>query len=265
MPEKYITMALRRINIDENDCLYVPVNLVAGNIDEDTTLLTTYTGDKYKKITDRSTSDQEVVGYYYQLIDAHSIMASKEDYLEEVEKILKGISYYVSQIGEDSVIVPLDKKGNLAYINAVKKYAEKSSLKQAETHITEINNEMIMEVLSDLSKKVRNGQYSPDELIDLEEMLGDLRSVIISVQSSIKRQQSTLEKELACIEKKDHSTPNTIQSAPPGVQFSNEPINVRDLYNKITKTLINQNESARRTIAEISRLNDMDEKNMVFF
>ena len=72
MPEKYFATIMKKTPISESDYVYVVDSVTAGDIDQETQILTTATGEKYKPITDFSDFD-ESTSYYSNIIEVEKI------------------------------------------------------------------------------------------------------------------------------------------------------------------------------------------------
>lgn len=258
MPEKHLAVVFKKIDINSDEKLYVPIGITTGEIDDETGILTNFNGQNYKRITDYSANDESVKGYYYNYFETADLPTDHKFY-EEFEANAKNIKYYTSRVGTDVIIRELNKAKDLQMIQGF-------DPTQAQTidcqDSIELNDEMITESIKDLVSKVISNQFTPDELIDLQEKIESIRDEADAAVESIKLQQDSIESELdefiQTIDKPKVtiSTPTAIKET----HQENEQIDIEDLFKQITKVLIAQDSAARRAIVEISRLNDMDTK-----
>lgn len=269
MLEKYLTIVLKRMDIDENDRLYVPVCLTAGDLDENTGLLYTYTGDAYKCITDYSDNDKSIKGYYYELLENDKIEASSEAH-GAYEERAKDIKYLTSKVGDATIISILDKNDDIRrvreasssdYQENVTSPAFYSPVEEDDGEFFEIDEEVIKEAIEDIAWQVQTNELSPDELLDIQDKLSSIKKETESAIkiAEIKRQEIEYEYD----EFTTNSQPEPFVPTPTALDEkagNSSEINIQDLYDKITKVLIAQDSAARRAIVEISRLNDMERK-----
>lgn len=262
MPEKYLAVALKRIDLDESDRIYIPDGLTAGDIDPDTNILRTYTGFTYKPITDYSENDETVKGYYYNLIETKDISTAYEDH-HAFEEQYKNTRFFTSKSDDLCIVRSFDKETEkqrllssigLELDDGAETVITASSLEMMPEKV-EVDENMLTETIRSLVSQVVDDKFTPDELIDLAERLEDVREEAEMAIESIHIQQEQLESELDEI-----SSPPPTKVPTPGPlkdsQTETSQINIPELYSKITKTLIAQDSAARRTIVEISRLID---------
>ena len=258
MPEKHLAVVFRKIDITADEKLYIPIGVTTGEIDEETSILTNCNGQNYKRITDYSDNDETVQGYYYEYLETAD-MPTDHKFYEEFEENAKNIKYYTSKVGDGIVIRALSKVEDLRMLQGIDPTQDSTI---AQEDLIELDDEMITEAIKDLVCKVIDNKFSPDELIDLQTKMEDLRDEADAAVESIKLQQDSLETELA-----EHTKSATKQkvTVPTPTAIKEDPkdpkqIDIQKLFNQITKVLIAQDKAARRTIVEISRLNDMDSK-----
>lgn len=274
MPEKYLAVVLKRIDIDENDRIYIPTGLTAGDIDEETNLLKTYAGDAYKRITDYSDNDESIKGYYFNLLETDSIQTSSDAHREYEDKF-KAIRYYTTKIGDSIMIRALDKNEDQRRVEEVSSEdyqatnpgvslnTEAATMDDDEEESIEINDEMITDAIKDVVWRVVSDQFSPDELIDLRERLSGIKEETDAAIESIELKQDALESEIEEAVTKATTQPKATVPTPTALKdepLPNNQINIQELFEKVTKVLIAQDPAARRAIVEISRLNDMEKK-----
>lgn len=278
MPEKYLAVVLKRIDIDENDRIYIPTGLTAGDIEEETNLLKTYAGDAYKRITDYSDNDESIKGYYFNLLETDSIQTSSDAHREYEEKF-KAIRYYTTKIGDSIMIRALDKNEDQRRVEEVSSEEYQASNQGIALNMevatmdaddedeneesVEIDGEMITDAIKDVVCRVVSNQFSPDELIDLRERLSEIKEETDAAIESIELKQDALESEMEEATTKKTTQPKATVPTPTALKDeprSNNQINIQELFEKVTKVLIAQDPAARRAIVEISRLNDMEKK-----
>lgn len=270
MPEKYLAVALKRIDIDENDRLYIPTGLTAGDLDEKTQLLKTYNGDCYKRITDYSENDNSIKGYYYNLLRTDEIQTSSDEHTEYEEKE-KNIRYLTSKVGNSINIKVLDKSEDQRHIEEIsssesQKQSPETPLLAAVTdemgECIEIDDEMITDAIKDIVWRVVSGEFSIAELIDLKQRVTEIRQEADAAIESIDLKQEALDVEFEDYTNFNSQPKTTVPTPTPlqEIKKDESQIDIQELFEKVTKVLIAQDNAARRAIVEISRLNDMERK-----
>lgn len=290
MEEKYFATIMGITELADQDRVCTPKEIILGNIDPETKILTSSQGDKYREITDFSnpSDDEDIVGYYYNLVDVDKLdelFKGSEtwiDAMQAYEKRSQQIIYFISRIGDSCIIQPIDKQkfaGALEEIHENQdKFEETTAVNQQseEEYMTDEDEEEIVNVIRNIVLEVYDGKLSPDELIDLQENLEGLSEEISVAINSVKMQRDSLEADLQRVnvpqmEQKqgEHQqstenkpripTPTLISDTPSAINLD-DPVDIESVYNKITKTLIAQDKAARRTVVEISRLIDMEKR-----
>ena len=130
----------------------------------------------------------------------------------------------------------------------------------------------LSEIIKILVEQVIEGKLTPDQLIDLQEIFQEVASEAENAVESVKMQRESLEDEMEQAIAKPQPrvpTPQPLTSQfsaqktndqPQPLKKTSEEIDIKELFRNVTKTLIDQDEGARRMITEISRLIDSDER-----
>lgn len=277
MPEKYFATIVRKIPVGETDFFYKAESIIAGDIDEDSRILTATNGEKYKPINDFS-DYEHTTRYYVDQIEVDKIsdfFHHKYDFSEAVRQyeLRKRQVVYVStkMSGNDYILLPIDRG---PYITALEKIKSNPSAypeedltvitvaEEEKMAMTDEDEEQFITNLKGLIADVVSGKYSPDELIDIKCKLQDQKEELEAAIDSISLQSDVLEEELdektSRPEEQTISVPNPTPLKPKNE--STELIDINDIFSKVTKTLIAQDKAARRAIVEIARLDDMSKK-----
>lgn len=277
MPEKYFATIMKKTPISESDYVYVVDSVTAGDIDQETQILTTATGEKYKPITDFS-DFEESTSYYSNIIEVEKIedVFQKKlcfsDAVEAYESQCKLVSYYVTKTDNGGfILLPIDKRPYLSTMEKIQKDPESyeaglttppDEALHASARVVEEDEDPFIEELKDLVGAVAEGRFSPDQLIDLKYRLKDQLEELEAAIESIDLQCESLEEELDKItgvapieEAKTLPKPT-----PLGIREKINVINVDDVFDNVTKVLIAQDKPARRVIVELSRLDRMRKK-----
>ena len=272
MPEKYFATVMKKTPVGENDYVYVVDSITAGDIDEETHMLVTTNGNKYKRIDDFSDFDENTL-YYTNIIEVDRIVEiynhqyDFSDAIHEYEKRCKDIVYYVTKGPNGGfIMLPIDKR---PYINAMEKvqndpdaYEEGVNPVPKEETIEEDEEDAYIESLKDLVARIIEGKFSPDELIDIKYRLLEQKEELEAAIESVDIHREALEEELDKItgRKPEKATPPAPTPLKNQSNSQIELIDVNDVFNKVTKVLIAQDQPARRMIVELSRLDRMRKK-----
>ena len=273
MPEKYFATIMKKTKVGENDYIYVVDSITAGDIDEQTHQLVTTSGQKYKRINDFSDFDENTL-YYTNLIEVEEIVSVFEnqydfpDAISEYEKNCKAIVYYVTRTPNNGyIMLPIDKRPYLRALEQVESNPNKFedgihaiSTTEGEPDKIEEEDDPYIESLKDLVSRIIEGQFSPDELIDLKYRLLDQKEELEATIESINIHSDALEEEL---DKITGTKPQELMPSPTGLTRTPHQIaviDVNDVFDNVTKVLVAQDKPARRMIVELSRLDKMRKK-----
>lgn len=299
MPEKYFATIMKKTPIGEDEYIFTPVTVTAGNVNPTTRVLTTYNGQKYLPITSLNSEEENISGYYTNLIETEKINETfkKEvwtDALEVYSDRTSQLVYYAVRSGDDVVLSIIDKSKLLKTISDVKEdrvkkeeiepessivISEQSEEQEDQeevidpTNVTQLIDEYndsdenkLSDIIKTLVEQVIDGKLTPDQLIDLQEIFQEVAHEAESAVESVRLQRETIEGEIDNAVAKPQPIvptpqPLTTSSKETPTQKISDEIDIKELFKNVTKTLIAQDEGARRMIVEISRLIDSDERN----
>ena len=268
MPEKYFVTQMKKIPLSEDDFVYIVDSVIAGDIDEKTKVLTSTSGEHYKRIDD-FTDLNKPANYYSNIVEVDkitSIFGNKYDFsdaVKEYERYCKQIIYYVSKAGQDGyMMLPIDKR---PYLKAMERVQENPkafengprTLPPDDQPMKDEYEDPFIESLKELVSRVVAGKYSPDELIDIKCRLNEQKEEIEAAIDSVELHQDALDEELDAASRGIKTPP---KPTPLGQGDVLENININDIFDKVTKVLIAQDKPARRVIVELSRLDRMRKK-----
>ena len=125
MPEKYFATLMNKTPIGEDEYIFTPITVTAGDVDPKTKILTTYNGQRYIPITSLNSNEEDISGYYTNLIETEQITSTfKKDIWTEALEVYSdrtsNIVYYVVKNGDDVVLSVIDKSKLLKKISDVK-------------------------------------------------------------------------------------------------------------------------------------------------
>ena len=307
MPEKYFATLMNKTPIGEGEYIFTPITVTAGDVDPKTKILTTYNGQRYIPITSLNSNEEDISGYYTNLIETEQITSTfKKDIWTEALEVYSdrtsNIVYYVVKNGDDVVLSVIDKSKLLKKLSDVKEnkikaeeetddstfiVADEAKQETADEVIVDptdaaqlideyndADENRLSEIIKILVEQVIEGKLTPDQLIDLQEIFQEVAREAENAVESVKMQRETIEDEMEQAVAKQQPrvpTPQPLTSTPIPVTPTSESIkptnklsdevDIKELFKNVTKTLIDQDEGARRMIVEISRLIDSDERN----
>ncbi len=305
MPEKYFATIMKKTPLGENEFMFTPESVTAGDIDPKTRVLTTYTKDRYIPITALDSKEENIAGYYTNPLETDRVneVFHKDVWAEAAEEYNERalqLVYYVVKSDDDAIVSVIDRAKLLKTVADVKENKLKKEQLKPETTNSEEDEQShedeeetvldptdivqllddyndydenkLAEIIKVLVEKVIEGKLTPDQLIDLQEIFQEVVSEAESAVESVKLQRETIDAEMtAAVEKPQPRVPTpqplTVKKEE-STKLSKETqsqvlaeIDIKDLFKKVTRTLVAQDEGARRMIVEISRLIDSDERN----
>ena len=265
MKERFIATSLKKTKINDKEYIYSVEEVIAGDIDEETKILTDSKGTKYAPLS-ITREESEIKNYYGNIVEADKIeelfeeQYSLREALMAYEKRCKERLFFISIHDEDAVIrIVIDKGDYIKALEQIRKPAE-TVTNNNEVNETEEDDEeaQYIESLKEIKEHIINGKYNEDELIDIKIRLNDHLEELDSTIQSIDIQLESLSQDLK------EKTPKIVQDKEPTTinktSNKNQSINIVDVFDKVTKTLVAQEEPARRVIVELARLDEMKKK-----
>lgn len=269
---KYIATAMKRYKVGNESYIFVCSHTILGNIDPETSIFTDQFGNLYGAYLDKSLMESDIDTAYANFIginDIDAVVEGKQSFqekLKEYEARTKDIIYYVGKVDEDTPFyIPLSISGlaegtkaswnnqqeNLEEYTSspiIDSYSEGQAVDVDEADWEDYMTEMDPE-LSKLVTDIINGKLSVDEINDIRDDLAREKGDIESVLETIDLQLEATETGTASIAMRELSEDEKKESE----ENFNGYIDTEDLFNKVTRTLIAQDDAARRVIAEIAR------------
>ncbi len=275
----YIATVMDKHCVGADTYIYSCSHLVLGSIDLATNIFTDQYSNCYGPMMDPTLMSSELTKAYANMIDMASLdlvvegTESVQEKLMEYEDRCKDIIYYVSKL-DDGIpfcipltISQLAEQTKNSYINQeVKKEsgaAVESTNSEAGSRIEEVTEEEYQEYyeqmdpeLEDLVISIIKGEKSLEEIKEIRKSLDKEKEDVISVIDTIDLQIEATETGKSSIAMQELAE----KEEPDYKEVTDDNfIDTEDLFNKVTKTLIAQDEPARRVIAEIAR-KDMNKK-----
>lgn len=264
MSKKYIATVMNKFYVGEDSYIFTASHVIMGEIIENN-IFKDRNGNEYGPMLNSGMIKTAIPYSYFnhmEINDLGKVVDSKlplKEQISEYEYLSKQMFYYVGIVDEDvTVCIPF----NLAELKdknaeAVSKVDEKNEYKSNPV-IDSVNGESkeqeVSEVieerdysLEDLVIKVVQGKFSLKELKNLRKDLLENYEDLESAIETINIQLEASEAGTSAVKLKDSDKEDL-----PYIDVEND-IDIEDLFNKVTKTLIAQDEAARRVITEIAR------------
>lgn len=260
MSKRYLATIMDRHYLGDESFIFSCNYATVGEIDEETGLFVDRNGNEYANMISPTLLGSEINQAYSNVIEMDNIKKvfgdamSIRDSIKEYEFQCRKVLFYVGKTSDGYPFAVSLNRDDL------KSIAEGDMPGQQEQNENELSEE-----LNQLIKDTINGQYSLDELKQIRDSLKLTYDDIESAFDTISLQIEAAEK--------GESFVNLVQDAEPvdkehlvkkddsieKVEVFKPKIDIEDLFKKVTKTLIAQDEPARRVITEIAR-KEMDSR-----
>ena len=270
MGKKYVATIMDKHYLGDDSFIYSCNHIVVGEIDEETFILKDEYGNEYDSMLSSTVCESNIPYAYANILDLDEMSEtfsdsnSYEECLREYEENCRGILHFVGKTDSGKTyFISLDKDN-------LKSLADDSE-KEDEDDLPNEIKQIIMDVI--------NGEYSLSELKDLKEALFYDLDAIESALDTVELQIEASENGQSYVELADERE-ELLKNAQESRENLSEPvyktvwnddeiieeeeekekyIDISDLFNKVTATLIAQDEPARRVICEIAR-KEMDDR-----
>lgn len=292
MANRYVATIMNRLFLGDNNYIYYLSHTTVGDYDPKTQIFKDRNGNEYLPITEPNLLMSEVSTAYANLEDVRRLPRllgcdKMKDAISDYNYYCSRFIYYVSRTDNNMIFcIPIDyiqmKENITRSLEAIKENGGLDAVAEGRKVVTSPNQETygkddeeeedpLVRESSILSEDVRaeiaaflmnmmDGVYSLEELKELRENILKQREDIDSLVDSIDLQIEASEKGESSIQlkgegkKKTHTFEETIKKdqAVKKVHLDHY-INLDELFKKVTRTLIAQDEPTRRVITEIAR------------
>lgn len=227
--------------------------------------MTTPDGKEYKPITDFKDLESSKLIYSNltelnklseKVTDSASLLKAIENYETRCSQII----YYLSRVENDSfIIIPIDKEPYTKALEHINKNPNQLSkqpkqyVAQSKKYFLSDENEsedIYIKNLKQLVADIIEEKYSSEELKEVKYRLSEHQGELESVLTTVDLYQENFGESKEITDRISEHKPKIPKSE----------INIDDIFENVTKTLIAQDEPARRAIVEISRLADSRKK-----
>ena len=259
--KKYLALIMNRIYSKNGNFIYVVSHPEIGLLDEKTNTFTDRNGNEYFSMFDELLTMSEVTDAFYGIIPLDKIIeeTGEKTVSDGITKYVKKSNefiYYVSSIpGEIIFVSPISLVDMKESIDSV--YKIMSGAMQENNNLNGVSNISYAEdeyddnsdeddEIYNITKEIINGTYSLDELKELKSLFSEKRDDIDGLLESLDLQIESMNPSEKEKNIKDVKTKNTTTS-------SLKRYNMIEMYDKIRRTLIAQDEPLKRVITEIIR------------
>ena len=282
MAKKYVATIMNRIFLGDDNYIFIPSHTVIGELDPKTQLFKDKNGQEYFSITDLRALRSEVSTGYSNLEEMSKIPRmvgrdNMQDAIADYHYYSSRFLYYVGTTEDNMVFcIPIDyvqiknnlnktlqevkEHGGLEHVaetkTPIKPEKEEESPKENEDTSTIFQSDVRPEIAS-FFMDLLDGVYSLDDLRELREKIvlqkEDIESLLDSIDLQIEATENG-ESSIALRGEERVRKPREKKETPKEKKIIvPNYIDINDLFKKITKTLIAQDEPARRVLTEIAR------------
>ena len=275
---KYVAIIMNRVYSKDGDFIYVANHPEIGYLDEKTHIFTDRNGNEFLSMLDGSLMMSEISEAHYGAIPLNRVIEKTgtaplgkaiADYAYGSTRYV----YYASSLSDNiPFVIPIPLDDLRASLNNFYNKSISSDKKDDATKSDESNNnqetsfkndngdykpahamedgEDVVEEdldINDIMMNILEGKYSMGELRELSTTLSEKRDDLDSLLESIDIQIEASENGVSKNKIRNYD------SNPRSIKLPANYIDIKKLYDRVTKTLIAQDEPLRRVIAELIR------------
>ena len=276
--KKYLAIIMNRVYSKDGDFIYVANHPEIGYLDEKTHIFTDRNGNEFLSMLDGSLMMSEISEAHYGAIPLNRVIEKTgtaplgkaiADYAYGSTRYV----YYASSLSDNiPFVIPIPLDDLRASLNNFYNKSISSDKKDDATKSDESNNnqetsfkndngdykpahamedgEDVVEEdldINDIMMNILEGKYSMGELRELSTTLSEKRDDLDSLLESIDIQIEASENGVSKNKIRNYD------SNPRSIKLPANYIDIKKLYDRVTKTLIAQDEPLRRVIAELIR------------
>ena len=263
MKNKYVATIMNRIFLGDDNYFYYPSHTTLGEYDEETGIFKDRNGQEYCSISDRYALQSELSTGFANLENMYDIpsIMDTEDMAEAIAKYhqsLKRTLFFVYKSDDNYYFtVPLDLDDLKQGVTDLLEKTQTEVTYEEDEDYDEEECPAIREQLAEFLIDINNGKYSLDDLkamchqlnLEKDELQLFIDSLELQIEASEYGESSIHLKDEDKIVKKQR--PSKMKKA--GYISLDKYLDIKDLFQKITKTLIAQDEPLRRVLIEIAR------------
>ena len=253
MKPTHIATIMLRHYISEGNFIYNLSHTVLGTIDEKNQIFKDSNDNEYLPITDKSILTSEIPYGYYNIISIDNIKKTLgsemtlAEAIKEYEKQWQKYFYFVGRTKSGEIITVMFD------LNRLKNEDSYEPISMPELKIQVIEESPFLQDqqgmnpdIAALIMELKDDIYTSEELKKIQKNLEDIKSDIEHTQEIITEKMFPgLAAQAAKTSKKEEQSKTKVPEE--------KMLSINDVFSKVTKTLIAQDEPARRVITEIVR------------
>lgn len=253
MKPTHIATIMLRHYISEGNFIYNLSHTVLGTIDEKNQIFKDSNDNEYLPITDKSILTSEIPYGYYNIISIDNIKETLgsemtlAEAIKEYEKQWQKYFYFVGRTKSGEIITVMFD------LNRLKNEDSYEPISMPELKIQVIEESPFLQDqqgmnpdIAALIMELKDDIYTSEELKKIQKNLEDIKSDIEHTQEIITEKMFPgLAAQAAKTSKKEEQSKTKVPEE--------KMLSINDVFSKVTKTLIAQDEPARRVITEIVR------------
>lgn len=248
MSKVYVATVMNRHYISENAFIFSVSHTVLGTLDEKNNIFKDRNGNEYLSIVDDTLMMSEVPYGVTNLIPIENLKETLgqdmplHEAIKEYERQCKNRFYYVSKLND----------GKIFYMS----FNQDMIKQDMEARITEENtsSDKVTKSQSSASKFLKEDFPMDPELASLIIQIADgaySREELKEIRENLLEEANDIDQTIKYVDEK--LTSDSKKGSNLTSKAKKSKININDVFNKVTKTLIAQDMPARRVIAEITR------------
>ena len=288
MNKKYVATIMNRLYLGDENYIFYVSHPEIGCYDEKTGIFTDRNGIEYASMTDEHLLFSEIDKAFANIEDINNVrkvfgeqmgkQLSTQDAISEYNYVCSRYIYYVSKTDDgtvfyipialddmkDSISASLHQIAEMGGIeNVANMLAEQETNQEGDYDFNPDKQVLSSEFRAELAAivmEMMDGYYSLDELKLIKEQLeiqrDDIESTIDSVDLQIEASENGVSSNKLKDEEKNVKEKKVVkkEAEPKVIKIPEKDfINLDELYKNVTKTLIAQDEPAKRVITEIAR------------
>ena len=239
MDNKYVATIASREYVKEGVFAYFHLKTVIGEYEEESGIFVDDLGNEYENMLLSETSYCDYP-YAYSTLQKYDEFINKYDGLDLIDAISdynsssENLLYIIKIVGLKEVkVICIDMSDG------------EEVIENEEIELPISSKDEVPEWVLDYVNHIRNNDYSEDEMNEIKEEflynINNLETVVDSIDLQI---ESTTGK---------NEAKELVEKIKKNIQINDKKINIDELYNEVTKTLIAQDEPAKRMIVEIAK------------
>lgn len=269
MSKKYVVTIMDRHYLGDGNYLFSTNHASIGEIDEKTGIFKDRYGNEFAPMANKEMLLSEIPYAYSNTEELATIKESLgkdvtlTQAISEYEYLCKKVVYFIGKTEEDDVYcMTLNLENIRRQVEHIKKYGDSDEEEETEKE-TSISDEEDYDssALDKLILDVVNGKYTLEELKTIRNTLRnnteDLEQALDTIDIQIDATENHESFSEAASNKAYREHKEEVKEIVKPTY--NKKVDINDLFKKVTKTLIAQDEPARRVIAEIAR-KELDER-----